>query len=141
VDRGVLQLDGPYTYDPKGGCFGAAPGTETNRQWLDAMITASENRSACALIKQLHQLGQIDAMTNELRDLRIASRRVAVEPRDATLSRKRWTEINIYGGTDPQPLAIDVWDRAESLTFLRMRGLGVCSAASTRRGRVRRGSP
>jgi len=76
VDRGVLQLDGPYTYDPEGGCFGAAPGTETNRQWLDAMITASDNRSACALIKQLHQLGQIDAMNNELRALGLGTLQV-----------------------------------------------------------------
>ena len=69
VDRGILHLNGAYSFDPKGGCFAAAPGTETNRQRLDAMITESDNRSACALVKQLHQLGQIDAMNSEFRAL------------------------------------------------------------------------
>ena len=69
VDRGILRLDGPYTYNPQGGCLASAGGMETNRQWLDAMITASDNRSACALVKQLHQLRQIAALNGEFRSL------------------------------------------------------------------------
>jgi len=69
VDRGAIDLDAGFTFDPAGGCAGAAAGTETTRAWLDAMITASENRAACALVKQLHQLGQVDAMNTELREL------------------------------------------------------------------------
>lgn len=69
VDRGVLDLDAAYGYDPAGGCGGAAPGTETNRRWLDWMITSSNNRATCALLKQLHGLGEVDGMNAELREL------------------------------------------------------------------------
>lgn len=76
VDRGVLDLDAGYAYDPAGGCGGAAPGTETNRRWLDLMITSSNNRAACALLKQLHGLGEVDGMNAELRDLGLGTLQV-----------------------------------------------------------------
>jgi beta-lactamase class A len=76
VDRGTLHLDAPYAYDPAGGCGRAAPGTQTTRGWLDAMITASDNRSACALLKQLHGLGEVDGMNAELRELGLGTLQV-----------------------------------------------------------------
>jgi hypothetical protein len=76
VDRGSLDLDAGYAYDPAGGCSGAAPGTETNRRWLDAMITSSDNRAACALVKQLHGLGEVDGMNAELRELGLGTLQV-----------------------------------------------------------------
>jgi hypothetical protein len=76
ADRGILDLDAPYAYDPAGGCGGAAPGTESNRGWLDAMITASNNRAACALLKELHGLGEVDGMNGELRDLGLGTLQV-----------------------------------------------------------------
>lgn len=76
VDRRVLDLNADYAYDPAGGCGGAAAGTETNARWLDLMITASVNRAACALIKQLHQLGELDGMNRELRDLGLGTLQV-----------------------------------------------------------------
>jgi beta-lactamase class A len=76
VDRGILDLDASYAYDPAGGCGGAAARTETTRSWLDAMITASDNRAACALLKQLHGLGEVDAMNAELRELGLGTLQV-----------------------------------------------------------------
>ena len=76
ADRGILDLDAAYAYDPAGGCGGAAPGTATNRGWLDAMITSSNNRAACALVKELHGLGEVDMMNAELRDLGLGTLQV-----------------------------------------------------------------
>jgi hypothetical protein len=76
ADRGILDLAAAYPYDPAGGCGGAAPGTATNRGWLDAMITSSDNRAACALLKELHGLGEVDAMNAELRDLGLGTLQV-----------------------------------------------------------------
>jgi beta-lactamase class A len=76
VDRRILDLDASYGYDPAGGCGGAAPGSETNRQWLDAMITSSDNRAACALLKQLHGLGEVAGMNAELAELGLGTLQV-----------------------------------------------------------------
>ena len=58
VDRGAIDLDRPYRYDPPDG-----PGmTRTTRDLLDRMITESDNDSARALVKQIHDLGQMDAL-------------------------------------------------------------------------------
>ena len=69
VDRGALDLDADYTYNPVGGCAGAAAATKSNRRWLKAMITASDNRAACALVKQLHRLDEVEGMNEELHGL------------------------------------------------------------------------
>jgi hypothetical protein len=76
VDRGTLDLDAGYAYDPAGGCGGAAAGTESNRAWLDLMVTSSDNRAACALLKQLHGLGEVDGMNAELRELGLGTLQV-----------------------------------------------------------------
>jgi Beta-lactamase enzyme family len=77
VDRGVLRLDARYTYVPvTSPCLGASPKTETNRQWLQAMITYSDDGSACALVQQLQHLGQITAMNQEFRALGLGTLQV-----------------------------------------------------------------
>jgi hypothetical protein len=76
VDRGVLRLHAKYAYDPAGGCAGATAATETNAHWLEQMITASDNRAACALIKQLHRLGEIGGLNQELRELGLGTLQV-----------------------------------------------------------------
>ena len=76
ADRGTLDLQARYAYDPAGGCGGAAPGSETNRQWLDWMITSSNNRAACALLKQLHGLGEVAGMNAELAELGLGTLQV-----------------------------------------------------------------
>ena len=70
VDRGTIDLDRDYRYDPPGG-----PAiTRTTRELLDKMITESDNDSAKALIKQLHDLGEIDHLNAGLRDLDLGTR-------------------------------------------------------------------
>ena len=77
VDRGVLRLDGRYAYVPVASpCLGASRKTESNRQWLQAMITYSDDGSACALVQQLQHLGQITAMNQEFRSLGLTTLQV-----------------------------------------------------------------
>jgi beta-lactamase class A len=76
VDRGVVDLDARYAYDVPASCGGEAARTETNRGWLEAMITASNNQATCALLRQLHELAEIDAMNEELRELGLGTLQV-----------------------------------------------------------------
>ena len=65
VDRGTVALDRNYRYV-------RADGTEmvrTTRQLLDRMITESDNDSAKALLKQLHDLGEVGGLNQAFRDL------------------------------------------------------------------------
>ncbi len=65
VDRGAVRLDGRYRYvSGNGGCPGGAnaSATRTNREWLDGMITYSDNRSTCALVQQLHRHDAVDGL-------------------------------------------------------------------------------
>lgn len=95
IDRGVLRLDGRYTYVPAASpCLGASPTTETNQQWLQAMITYSDDGSACALVQQLQHLGQITAMNEEFRALGLATLQV--------------NDIDPESGGDWQPGDIDM---------------------------------
>ena len=57
VDRGVIDLD-------------------ANWERLDRMITESDNDSAKALLKQLHDLGEIDDLNTELADLGLSTLQV-----------------------------------------------------------------
>ena len=65
VDRGTVSLDQPYTYAPPEG----PTMTRTTRELLDRMITESDNDSARALLKQLHDLGEVDDLNSGLADL------------------------------------------------------------------------
>lgn len=51
VDQGVLALDQPYTY------LGGQ--TKTIHEWMDEMIPASSNEATFAMLKLLHDLGEI----------------------------------------------------------------------------------
>jgi hypothetical protein len=72
VDRGTVALDDPYRYDPPDG----PPTTRTTREFLDRMITESDNDSAKALIKQLHDLGEMERLNAGLRELDLGTLQV-----------------------------------------------------------------
>lgn len=72
VDRGAIDLDGPYRYAPAGG----PAMTRTNRELLDRMITESDNDSARALVKQLHDLGEVDPLNDGLAALGLGTLQV-----------------------------------------------------------------
>src|SRR5690606_13599033 len=59
VDRGELGLDTEVAYEPADTSCGA-PGTKTVEEWFDLMITISDNRASCALIKLLYDRGAVD---------------------------------------------------------------------------------
>jgi hypothetical protein len=64
VDDGSLSLDQPYTYR-------AAGKNETRdiRDWMDPMITYSDNQSTRALLQLLHERREVDAMNADFRRL------------------------------------------------------------------------
>lgn len=65
VDRGVIALDADYPYlqAPGSTCLGETfTDTRTTRELLDRMVTASDNRATCMLLKQLTDLDQLDAV-------------------------------------------------------------------------------
>ena len=72
VDRGTVDLDGDYRYV-------RADGTDmvrTTRELLDRMITESDNDSAKALLKQLHDLGEVDRLNQSLSELGLGTLQV-----------------------------------------------------------------
>jgi beta-lactamase class A len=72
VDRGTVVLDRPYRYAPPDG----AAMTRTTRDLLDRMITESDNDSAKALLKQLHDLGEVDHLNQGLADIGLSTLQV-----------------------------------------------------------------
>jgi hypothetical protein len=72
VDRGTVDLDADYRYAPPDG----PAMTRTTREFLDRMITESDNDSAKALLKQLHDLGEVDHLNEGLRDLGLGTLQV-----------------------------------------------------------------
>jgi len=57
VDGGSLSLEQPYTYRASG-----KSETRAIRDWMDPMITYSDNQSTQALLRLLHDRKEIDAM-------------------------------------------------------------------------------
>ena len=72
VDRGTVALDRDYRYARPDG----TDMTRTTRELLDRMITESDNDSAKALLKQLHDLGEVDRLNAGLRDLGLGTLQV-----------------------------------------------------------------
>jgi beta-lactamase class A len=70
VDRGVLDLAETVSYQPvynTSGCGG--PGAARLDTWLDRMITVSDNRATCVLVKKLHELGEVERLNATLHAL------------------------------------------------------------------------
>lgn len=65
IDAGKLNLEFDYVYAPSG----AKPERRKIRDWLDPMITASDNHSTAALLKMLHERNEIEPSNREFRDL------------------------------------------------------------------------
>jgi Beta-lactamase enzyme family len=80
VDEGVIGLDAEYKYrrERSDTCLGEKvnPLKTTTRQMLDDMITFSSNNATCVLLKQLHDLGQIDAMNAGFAELGLGTLQV-----------------------------------------------------------------
>jgi Beta-lactamase enzyme family len=68
VDRGVLDLDETYSYRPPDSTCGE-PGRARLRDWLDKMITISDNRATCALMKRMHDLDEVGRLNETFQRL------------------------------------------------------------------------
>jgi hypothetical protein len=67
IDAGRLTLDTEYSYEVKG----AKPEPRTVRDWLDAMITVSDNHATSALLKMLHDKNEIEPLNREFQVLNL----------------------------------------------------------------------
>ena len=75
VDRGELALDEVVEYAPANTSCGE-PGQLTTAQWFDQMITISDNRATCALLKKLHDLGEVDPLNATFDELGLSTLQV-----------------------------------------------------------------
>jgi beta-lactamase class A len=64
VDEGSLSLNDSYTYQAAG-----KNETRSIRDWMDPMITYSDNQSTRALLRLLHERKEVDAMNEGFRRL------------------------------------------------------------------------
>ncbi|WP_163571901.1 serine hydrolase [Fodinicola feengrottensis] len=103
VDKGQLNLDDTYAYDPTGEPGGSACGgkaTKPIRQFFDEMITVSKNESACALTKLLMQKDAVTPLDQQFVDMGLPMLQIKGErPADGG----RWVD-NIMSSLDTAKL-------------------------------------
>lgn len=97
VDQGALALDGQVFYEGAG---------RPLRAWLDDMITRSDNVSARAIIRKLHQLGAMEPLSGVFAGLGLPTLQIhGTSPED--------------GGTwKPGQIHMGAWDTARLLWLL-----------------------
>jgi hypothetical protein len=69
IDAGRINLDSECVY----ALSGAEPERRKIRDWLDPMITASDNHATAALLKMLHDQNEIEPLNREFRDLGLST--------------------------------------------------------------------
>jgi hypothetical protein len=95
VDKGTLGLDQNYTYTVLSESGNQIEVQETRllRDWMNPMITYSDNYSTRALVKLLHDLRQMDALNAEFRRLGLATLQINdTDPRTGS----GWTPGRIH---------------------------------------------
>jgi len=77
VDGEEIDLEGDYTYpgNPSGTglCGSVNPTTKSYSDWMTEMITVSSNRATCAMLLQLHQLDEVDALNEHFDEIGLPS--------------------------------------------------------------------
>lgn len=68
IDAGKISLDSAYVYDA-----GTKPESRKIRDWLEPMITISDNHATSALVKMLHDKNEIEPLNREFRDLNLGT--------------------------------------------------------------------
>ncbi len=69
IDAGKISLDTEYVY----AIAGAQPEPRKIRDWLEPMITVSDNHATSALLKMLHDQNEIAPLNREFRDLNLGT--------------------------------------------------------------------
>jgi hypothetical protein len=78
IDAGKLSLDTEYIY----AIAGEKPEPRKVREWLDAMITVSDNHATSALLKLLHDKNEIEPLNHEFRELNLPTLQInATDPK------------------------------------------------------------
>lgn len=72
VDAGMVSLDSTYAYTLPGKPDEARP----LRDWLDPMITVSDNHATRALLQMLHKHGRMEVLNRELSELGLGTLQV-----------------------------------------------------------------
>lgn len=79
VDAGKITLDTEYKFEPAG----EKSQTRKVRDWIDTMITFSENYATQALLKMFHDKNEIDSLNREFRDLNLPTLQInATDPKN-----------------------------------------------------------
>src|ERR1035437_8836305 len=79
IDAVKLTLDTEHTY----AVAGAKPETRKTRDWLDPMITVSDNHATGALLKMFHDRNEIEPLNREFRELNLGTLQInATSPAD-----------------------------------------------------------
>ena len=88
VDAGKLSLDDTVSSAPAPLPGLCSSGTDTIRDWMDAMITESSNEATCVLLHRLHQLGGAQHAAGE-RDRSGNGRQLEPRPNPHVCARHR----------------------------------------------------
>ena len=79
IDAEKISLETEYIYAVEG----AKPEPRKIRDWVDSMITVSDNHATSALLKMLHDKNEMDALNRELRELNLGTLQInGTNPKD-----------------------------------------------------------
>jgi beta-lactamase class A len=79
IDAGKISLDSEYIFTIEG----AKPDARKIRNWIDAMITVSDNHATQALLKMFHDKNEIAALNEEFRALNLGTLQInKTSPKD-----------------------------------------------------------
>lgn len=96
IDAGKLSLDSTYSYE----IAGAKPEARPIRDWLNPMITFSDNHSTQALLKMLHDRNEIEPLNREFQELNLPTLQInGTNPKTG----RRW---------DTSQITLTAWDIA-----------------------------
>ena len=122
IDAGKLTLDAEYIFELPN----AKPDARKVRDWLDAMITVSDNLATQALLKLFHDKNEIDSLNRTFRELNLPTLQInATDPKTgrgwdtAKINLTAWDIARMFwlidggaetfwNGTDGQPVTAKI---------------------------------
>ena len=79
VDAGKISLDTEYVY----AIANAKPESRKIRDWMESMITVSDNHATSALLKMFHERNEFESLNREFRELNLGTLQInSVNPAD-----------------------------------------------------------
>jgi hypothetical protein len=115
IDAGSISLDTEYLFELPG----TAPAKRKIRDWVDAMITVSDNFSTQALLKMFHDKNEIEPLNREFRELNLPTLQInATDPKTgrgwntAQINLTAWDIARMFWLIDGG--AAKFWDGADN---------------------------